>query len=81
MGASSGKPGEVMSVSETPMLPLDEGEWVEVSREDNSGWEQWQQVSDFSQSGPEDKHFVCDPVTGEILFGPVIRSPDGKETQ
>ncbi len=81
LGASEGRPGEVMRISETPMLPLGEGEQVEVSREDNTGWEPWEQVSDFSQSGPEDKHFVCDPVAGEILFGPVIRSPDGKETQ
>ena len=81
LGASEGKPGEVMRISETPMLPLGDGEWVEVSLEDNTGWEPWQQVSDFSQSSPEDKHFVCDPVAGEILFGPVIRSPDGKETQ
>ena len=70
-----------MRISETPILPLGDGEFVEVSLEDNTGWEPWQQVSDFSQSGPTDKHFVCDPVAGEILFGPVIRFPDGKETQ
>ena len=81
LGSSQGKPGEAMRISETPMLPLGDGEWVEVSQENNTGWEPWQQVSDFSQSGPEDKHFVCDPVAGEILFGPVIRAPDGKETQ
>ena len=81
LGASEGKPGGVMGIFETPMLPLGDGEFVEVSQEDNTGWEPWEQVSDFSQSGPEDKHFVCDPVAGEIQFGPVIRSPDGKETQ
>ena len=79
MGISDGRPGQVMRVSETPMLPLDPEEIVEVEREDNTGWEAWQQVSDFARSGPEDNHFVCDPVTGEITFGPMIRSPNGEE--
>ena len=38
-------------------------------------------MSDCAQSGPEEKHFGCVPGAGEIQFGPVIRSPDGKETQ
>lgn len=78
IGTSNGKPGQAMKVSRVPMLPLEQGETVEVQREDNAGWEPWQQVSDFSRSGQNDKHFVCDPVTGEIIFGPVVRSPGGE---
>jgi predicted phage baseplate assembly protein len=79
LGPSNGKPGQTMRVSQVPMLPLEPGETVDVQREDDGGWEPWQQVADFSRSGPNDKHFVCDPVTGEIAFGPAIRSPNGEE--
>ncbi len=77
LGVSDGKAGQVFRVSEGPMLPLAEGETVQVEREDGSGWEQWTQVEDFARSGPEDKHFVCDPATGEILFGPAVHSASG----
>lgn len=79
LGISEGTPGQTMQVSETPMLSLGPGEMVEVQREDDTGWESWEQVPDFARSGPEDKHFVCDPVAGEIAFGPLIRSPNGDE--
>ena len=63
------------------MLPLGPGETVEVEGEDNAGWDSWTQVPDFSQSSFTDKHFVCDPTTGEILFGPSLRSPSGEEVR
>ena len=81
LGISDGKPGQVMTLPESPMLPLGSGETVEVEREDDTGWEEWQQVSEFSQVGPEDKVFMSDPVAGEILFGPAIRSPNGEDTR
>ncbi|MGH2542847.1 MAG: putative baseplate assembly protein, partial [Ardenticatenaceae bacterium] len=79
LGLSDGKSGQVFNVAEGPMLPLEAGETVQVEREDGSGWEEWMQVEDFSHSGPEDKHFICDPATGEILFGPAVRSANGNE--
>ncbi len=81
LGTSNGKPGQVMKVAQVPMLPLGPGEVVEVQKEDNTGWEAWQEVKDFSASGPLDKHYICDPVTGEVQFGPAIRSPNGQEVQ
>jgi len=71
----------VMTLPESPMLPLGSGETVEVEREDNTGWEEWRQVSEFSNVGPEDNVFMSDPVAGEILFGPAIRSPNGEDTR
>lgn len=32
-------------------------------------WVRWIRVDDFVHSGPEDRHFVLDPLTGSILFG------------
>ena len=79
LGSSNGKPGQAFSASRLPMLPLGSGETVEVEAEDNAGWEPWTQVPGFSTSSFTDKHFVSDPATGEILFGPSLRSPGGEE--
>ncbi|MDE2844099.1 MAG: putative baseplate assembly protein [Chloroflexota bacterium] len=81
LGSSNGKPGQAFTVSRLPMLPLGPGETVEVEGEDNAGWEPWTQVPDFSQSTFTDKHFTSDPATGEILFGPSLRSPGGQEVR
>ena len=35
----------------------------------------WQEVTDFSSSGPEDRHFVIDSITGVLQFGPLVREP------
>jgi predicted phage baseplate assembly protein len=43
----------------------------------NEGWQEWKQVHDFVDSGPEDTHFVVDAVAGEIQLGPGVREPDG----
>jgi predicted phage baseplate assembly protein len=63
------------------MLPLGEESIVESQREDDAGWEPWQQVEDFSKSSFEDKHFICDSATGEIQFGPIVRSSNGDEVR
>ena len=81
IGTSSGKPGQSISLDRVPVLPLGPGEIVEVEAEDGSGWEPWEQVDNFALSGPEDRHFVCDPVIGEVQFGPAIRSPNGEEVR
>ena len=80
LGQSDGSPGQVYNLQNSPLLALRQGETVEVQREDGS-YEQWLQVSDFSQSRPEDKHFVCDTNDGEVRFGPGIRQPDGDVRQ
>ena len=81
LGISEGKPGQAIRVSQIPALPLTSEETVEVELADNSGWESWQLVSDFSQAGPDDKVFTWDPAVGEIQFGPAIRSQTGEETR
>lgn len=41
-------------------------------------WVEWQEVADFSHSGPQDRHYVIDHVNGTIQFGDNIhgRIPD-----
>ena len=41
----------------------------------------WEEVDDFSGSGPTDQHVVWDANDGEIRFGPAIRSLDGSVQQ
>ena len=50
---------------------------LEVSDEEE-GWQEWMEVSDFAQSQPDDRHFVLDAVAGEVLLGPAVRMPDGE---
>lgn len=79
LGRSDGRPGQVLRVAQPPMLPLEPKEKLEV--EVPEGWEEWDPVPDFAQSGPDSRHFTCDPTTGEIRFGPAIRQPDGLTRQ
>jgi len=32
---------------------------------------------DFAESYENDRHFVCDSLTGDVYFGPSVRQPDG----
>lgn len=66
-------------VDETGHLAADELEGLrqkqsvrteeDVSGMDGRIWVEWRQVTDFSESGPMDRHFVIHPYQGEILFG------------
>lgn len=45
--------------------------------ENESGWREWTEVSDFAASRAHDRHYTLDATTGEIAFGPAVRQPDG----
>jgi predicted phage baseplate assembly protein len=78
LGRSSGAPGQVLRAGNTPLLARQEGEAVEVQNDDGD-WIPWQEVESFAGSGPGDRHYVLDSVTGEVQFGPTIRQPNGGE--
>jgi predicted phage baseplate assembly protein len=80
LGRSNGAPNQSFRLRNYPLLPRREGETLEVERQDGA-WEAWQEVADFSESGPHEPHFVCDSSSGEIRFGPSLRQPDGTELQ
>jgi predicted phage baseplate assembly protein len=77
LGRSDGSPGQVFSVEHTPMLRRLKGEAIETRAPGSDYWEPWVEVSDFADSGFQDKHFTCDSTSGEIRFGPALRQPDG----
>jgi predicted phage baseplate assembly protein len=82
LGRSDGRPGQAYSVTNTPMVTLDEplivaGAYgrkvtvysVRVEIDEGQGPLAWQEVDDFDKSGPDDPHFVCDRNTGVITLG------------
>ena len=75
IGLSEGVPGQRFAVGRVPVVPSADPLVLEVSGEE--GWEDWTEVTDFSQSGPEDRHFQLDPVFGEVLLGPAVRTAEG----
>jgi predicted phage baseplate assembly protein len=75
IGVSEGVAGQRFRLQHRPVVATREPLTVEVAEPE--GWTQWLPVAGFSDSGPTDRHFVVDPVAGEIQFGPAIREPDG----
>lgn len=82
LGRSDGKPGQAFRLLNAPVLKLEPGEklMVGVVKDDPNdleGWQQWDNVTNFADSGPDDRHFVLDATSGTIMFGPLISQPDG----
>lgn len=82
LGTSDGVAGQRFSVARTPVLATESGVVLEVTAPDTTdGWQPWQQVDDFADSGADDCHFVLHPSTGEVELGPVVRLEDGEIRQ
>jgi len=75
LGASEGVPGQRLPLKRRPVIVTDEPVVVEVTGAE--GWDEWTRVESFADSGPADRHFVLDPVGGEVAFGPAVRESDG----
>ncbi len=80
LGRSNGAPNQSFRLHNFPLLPRREGESIEVEGSDGA-WEPWVEVDDFSESGADDPHFICDSASGEVRFGPVVRQADASEVQ
>jgi len=79
LGRSTGLPGQKFNLRSVPVLPREPGEMLEVETEREGTYEEWHEVSDFAASGPDDRHYTLDEVTGEVQFGPILRQPSGEE--
>ena len=72
LGSSTGEPHPVFRTSRAPVLL---GQRIEVLEPEPSAathasaWVRWRQVPDFYGSGPGDRHYVLDHITGELRFG------------
>lgn len=76
VGRSDGTPGQTFFVEHIPVATRTADEYLIVRLED--GREQrWTEVSDFSTSDANDRHYVIDSESGEIRLGPALPQPDG----
>jgi predicted phage baseplate assembly protein len=79
LGASDGTAGQRFRTRRWPVLSG--GAPVVMESTSDEGWQEWAEVDDFAESGPDDRHFSFDPVHGGITLGPAIRLPDGGYAQ
>jgi predicted phage baseplate assembly protein len=79
LGYSDGLAGQVLALRNRPILPRRPGDVVVVTTDGKR--EEWEEVEDFSRSGPDDRHVVWDANDGDIRFGPAIRALDGSIRQ
>jgi predicted phage baseplate assembly protein len=74
LGTAEGAPGQQFTTSRRPLLAEPEPV-LEVS--DGQGWQVWHRVSDFSDSGRDDRHYVLHQTAGRVQLGPAVRQVDG----
>lgn len=80
LGTSEGGPGQRFGLKRAPIVQAAEPTVLEVTA-GVDGWEEWTEVDDFAESGPEDRHFILDAVNGEIILGPAVRESNGSLRQ
>ncbi|GEC09581.1 putative baseplate assembly protein [Streptomyces spinoverrucosus] len=75
VGTSEGVPNQTFPISRTPVITNEAEPQLHTSSD--HGWQEWQRVETFADSGPDDRHWVLDPITGTVRFGPAVRERDG----
>jgi predicted phage baseplate assembly protein len=81
LGVSDGTPGQTFALRYSPVLKPTQGETLEVQDPESGDWAAWELRPDFVVSTTFDRHYVLNPVAGEIELGPAIRETDGGWTQ
>ena len=76
VGVSEGVPGQRFELLRKPVVGSERPVVVEVVGSD--GWEPWQQVQGFGESGPDDPHWRLNANDGTVIFGPAVRLEDGR---
>lgn len=77
IGRSEGTPGQQFKLLNTPLLARDAQRDHLVLKLSESQQESWQEVSDFACSGPNDRHYTLDNLSGTLALGPALLQPDG----
>jgi predicted phage baseplate assembly protein len=75
IGVSEGIAGQRFLLHHAPVVSSEHPHVLDVAGE--GGWEEWTEVDTFAGSGPQDRHFLLDRVSGEIVLGPAVRLEDG----
>jgi predicted phage baseplate assembly protein len=77
LGQSDGTSGQTFSLQHAPLLARDKRQEFLIVESPGTEPEQWQEVEDFADSGPEDRHFALDSTDGTLTLGPTLLQPDG----
>jgi len=77
IGRSDGSPGQTFFLVHSPLIARSTNEYLLVRRDDGRE-ERWQEVTDFSSSMPNDRHYTIDSDTGELRLGPALPLRDGQ---
>jgi predicted phage baseplate assembly protein len=77
LGRSDGTPGQRFYLEHCPLIARTADEYLLVRRDDGRE-ERWQEVSDFSSSTANDRHYTIDSDTGEVRLGPALPQRDGQ---
>jgi predicted phage baseplate assembly protein len=77
LGQSEGTPGQSFKLRFAPILPRDPGRDTLIVEPPGGPPAVWQEVEDFADSGPEDRHYTLDPLEGTVTLGPALLQPDG----
>lgn len=72
LGESNGDPGQTFQLQRVPVLERLEDEYLIVTPPGGIP-ETWEEVTDFAQSSPTDRHYIIDSLTGVLQLGPLIR--------
>lgn len=79
LGESTGLPGQRRRLAHAPVVGDDPPLLLQTAEHD--GWQDWEVVSHFTASRPDDRHLTLNATTGEIAFGPAVREADGSLRQ
>jgi len=63
LGSSNGLPDQRFYLANVPVLD------IKILVDEGLGFQEWKEVDDFTMSSSQDKHYVLNRGTGEILFG------------
>jgi len=77
LGQSDGTPGQTYTLQHTPLLARDPRQDHLIVESPGSAPEMWNEVEDFADSGPDDRHFALDSADGTLMLGPTLLQPDG----
>jgi predicted phage baseplate assembly protein len=77
LGQSDGTPGQTFTLMHTPLLARDPRRDYLVVQPPGGAPEVWQEVEDFAESHPEDRHYTLDSLDGTLTLGPALLQPDG----
>ena len=78
LGVSDGTPGQTFPLRFNPVLKPATGETLEVQDPESGDWARLGAAAATSSTSTEfDRHYILNPVAGEVELGPAIRETDG----